>query len=293
MSDTQERASSATPPATMPAPARRDGPTRSWRKIAASAAAKTTLVSRTAATPGAAARRSAKRKRQYATNDPAPAATVVPVTCARSGAVPRRRRTYAAERDRHRRRRQLEVRDRRRVVKSLLVDERVRGDRAADRQRDRHPGRAVPEAAHEQDARCDEADAESLAGGHVRAEHDGAADQHQHRRRPARDGIDEGEVAPPVRGDQQREVGDLECGRRCDVRNRGALHRPRRRRDRREQQHRERHPCGGPRPDVVGAVQEHVPARMQHRRREREGERVERHERAPATRRGRARARRR
>ena len=45
--------------ATSTAPARRPGPTRSWRKTAASTAAMTTLVSRTAETEGADARRSA------------------------------------------------------------------------------------------------------------------------------------------------------------------------------------------------------------------------------------------
>jgi lysyl-tRNA synthetase class 2 len=54
-------ARSAMPPATSTAPARRAGPTRSRRKTAASTAAITTPVSRTAETAGAEARRSARR----------------------------------------------------------------------------------------------------------------------------------------------------------------------------------------------------------------------------------------
>jgi len=57
----QARASRAMPPATRTAPAKRAGPTRSWRNTAASTAAITTPVSRTAETDGADARRSASR----------------------------------------------------------------------------------------------------------------------------------------------------------------------------------------------------------------------------------------
>src|SRR5262249_43219013 len=57
----QPSASSAISPATSTAPARRAGPTRSRRKTAASIAAITTPVSRTAETAGAEARRRARR----------------------------------------------------------------------------------------------------------------------------------------------------------------------------------------------------------------------------------------
>jgi lysyl-tRNA synthetase, class II len=59
----QPRASRAIPAATSTAPAKRAGPTRSRRKTAASTAAMTTPVSRTAETDGAGARRSARSTR--------------------------------------------------------------------------------------------------------------------------------------------------------------------------------------------------------------------------------------
>ena len=97
----------------------------------------TTLVSRTAATLAAEARESAARTQAYATK----------VRDARDdGGRPergahRRRRADAGDdagvRERRKKHRQLEVRDRRRVADPLLVDQRVPGDAAGDRDAER------------------------------------------------------------------------------------------------------------------------------------------------------------
>src|SRR5205085_9824318 len=86
--DAHVRLSSATPPATSPAPARRVGLTCSRRTTPAKIAVRTTLVSRTAATDAAEARCSAASTSAYAPKVASPATTVAGPKAARSAAGP-------------------------------------------------------------------------------------------------------------------------------------------------------------------------------------------------------------
>ena len=166
----------------------------------------------------------------------------------------------------------------------VLVDERVRGDRDADRQSDRDSLGAAPQPAHEHDSRRDEAHAADLARRDAARQHDRRPEQHEHRGRPARDRIDDRELPSPVRRHEQREVRALERGRRGDVRRDGPRDRPGRCRDRRIEHDREREHDRRPRLDVVRAAQEHVPRGVEDGCGQRERERFRRHARGAARR---------
>ena len=105
-----------------------------------------------------------------------------------------------------------------RVTQAFLVDERVRGDRDPDREADSDAFRPAVQAAHEHDAEADEADGKRLCSRNVAAEDDRRAEQDEDGCRAARDRIDDGELSPTVRGDEQEEIRGLERRRCRDVR---------------------------------------------------------------------------
>ena len=157
---------------------------------------------------------------------------------------------------------ELEVRDHRRVLDSLLVDEGVARDRGSDRQREDHSSgiRLPTQPANEEDPATDQHDPKRLqpADGHT---HDGRSGEHEHRCAPARDRVDEAEVRAAVRGRQQREVRDLEERRHRDPRKRGDPDLPGRRRERREQHDGEAERDRRRGSDVGSAGEQNVPDR--------------------------------
>src|SRR4051794_14684586 len=95
----------------------------------------------------------------------------------------------------HRRRREyeLEVRHRRGVRERGVVDERVAGDARRDRQAEGGAAAVARRPPHEQDAAGDEQHAGGRADRERRAQGGNADRQHDHRRRAARDRIDDAE----------------------------------------------------------------------------------------------------
>ena len=83
------------------------------------------------------------------------------------------------------------------MLDSLLVDERVPGDRDADREREQETGRVgvSRESAHEDDSAADEENADGLDPADGRADYC-CADEYEHRCAPPRDRVHEGQVRP-------------------------------------------------------------------------------------------------
>ena len=98
------------------------------------------------------------------------------------------------------------------------------------------------------------------------AERDRGDEQHEDRRRPARDGVRERVVRAAVRRGQQREVGELERGRRGDERPRLRLDAPGQRGRDGEHDHAGEHRHGRRRVRVLRARDQRVPAGVEHGR---------------------------
>ncbi len=154
---------------------------------------------------------------------------------------------------------------------AVLVDDGVRRDRARDQNGE---PRAAPatEAAYEQDARPDEHDAARLARVGARTcERDGAG-EHEHRREPARERVDDRQLRVRVRVGEQPEVGQLERRARDEERPDGRVEVP----------EEDGHRCADDRPDeqddhregvgVARSREQQVPHRVDDGRAERENE---------------------
>ena len=89
------------------------------------------------------------------------------------------------------------------MTDSLFVHERVRSDRAANSKPDEDPASPVPKTSHEHYSGGDEAYADHLAGRDGSAEHDRGAEQDENRGRAARNRVNDRELTPLVRRDEQ------------------------------------------------------------------------------------------
>ncbi len=155
----------------------------------------------------------------------------------------------------------------------LLVDQRVAGDAAGDRDAEQEPDAVrVREAADEQDPEDDESDAGRLPRAGRVPEHGDGDEEHEDRRSAARDRVDDGERRPAVRRGEEREVRELEQPAADEPRPRRRLDVPLDDGDGREHELRreQRDDCG--RLDVRRTGEQQVPQRVEHRRRERERE---------------------
>ena len=252
-----------------PAPRRSPGRARRARggRPRRCTVAMTTLVSRTAATDAAGASRRAARTSAYARNiaiagPGRPAREPVPDDpgAARGGEAGR-------VGDARRRQRDLEVRDRRRVMEPGLVDHRVRGDagRDAERHRRRGPTPSHVDAADEHDADGDDRHAGHLERRRLRRRRDDGDHQDEDGRGAAGDRVDDREVVAPVRRGQEREVGQLGGRRGADVGDGRPLDPPRERGDRRERRGADQDRRGAGPLGIPGPGDEDVPAGVKRR----------------------------
>ena len=170
------------------------------------------------------------------------------------------------------------------MLDALVVDERVARDRRGDREREDDPAgvRTPLQPTDEEDAGPDEDDPDGLSCAE-RGPRRGGADEHEHRRRPARDRVHEAHVRSPVRGREENEVRELERRRGGDPGDGCRLDPPRQRCHGREEDDRERQRDGRGRADVAGTGEEHVPSRVQCRGAERQQEGARRHRYASST----------
>ena len=159
----------------------------------------------------------------------------------------------------------------------VAVDHRVPRDRRRDHDPEDEPAEIASRAADKQDAdrhHQHSEDAECRWPRAARGDHD---QQREHRRQPARDGIDQAQLIAPIRGREQRNVRELERGRPDDERDGvrvdapGECRRQHQPRDERKQRDR------GGRLGITLAGEEQIPEGVQPGGAERQRQRVERH----------------
>jgi hypothetical protein len=125
------------------------------------------------------------------------------------------------------------------VLDAGVVDERIAGDRAGDRQAERDASRVglLAAPADQDDPETDYADACGLRRRARCAERADPDDEDDDRRDAACDRIDERELGAPVRRREQRDVHELERGASDYIRPHGRIDVPRQERRRRKGDH--------------------------------------------------------
>jgi len=155
------------------------------------------------------------------------------------------------------------------VHDAVLVDDRVGGDRAGDRHR-KERATPLPHAAHEQDPRRDDQHSCRLPRRRRGAREHDRAGQHEHRREPARERIDDRQLGARIRERQQREIPELERRRRGEIRPDTGVETPADRRHGRPHDGADEQDDRRERLRVASPGEQQVPDRMDHGRRERE-----------------------
>ena len=189
----------------------------------------------------------------------------------RRAATPPGEHARVAEHRRHQH--ALEVRDGRGVVEAVGVGQRVAGDAGAARER---PARCRAALARPSNPRASSTPAAiattpaACAALDVGPERHHADQQHEHGRDPARERIDDPDLAGAQRQRERGEEAELERRRQRDVGRRGRLDVPAQRRERREHDHRDHQRGRGRRVGVRRAGEQQRPRGVQHRGAQRE-----------------------